>query len=222
MPQICANNNLGEEMGKHTIDKQFDFCYGHRVYTQRLNESLCSTGDTSTKCRHLHGHQGKVHVFVESDFLDDRGMCVDFKEMGWINDFLDTYLDHKFIIDVNDPLYSNIVTDGIERALRAETRLFGSGTFLKMPSLEDIPFEDVCIPGSGTVVGKRINCDKLSKGPDREYVEGFFVVDFVPTSENLSKWLYDIVSERMKAINAKVSRVDWWETPKSRTSYTGE
>jgi 6-pyruvoyltetrahydropterin/6-carboxytetrahydropterin synthase len=209
-------------MGTHTIDKQFDFCYGHRVYTQRLNESLCSTGDTSTKCRHLHGHQGKVHVFVESDFLDDRGMCVDFKEMGWINDFLDTYLDHKFIIDINDPLYDSIVTDGIERALRAEIKAKGLGTAARMLNASDVPFRDVCIPGTPTVVGRRVDCIWLSKGSEREYVEGFFVVDFVPTSENLSKWLYDIVAVRMATIGAKVSRIDWWETPKSRASYTGE
>ena len=45
------------------------------------------------------------------------------------------------------------------------------------------------------------------------------VVDFVPTSENLSKWMADLVEAKMKKLDITVHHIDWWETPKSRSVY---
>ena len=39
------------------ISKEFEFCYGHRVWSQTLNTEFSLDG--CLKCRHLHGHQGK-------------------------------------------------------------------------------------------------------------------------------------------------------------------
>ena len=36
----------------HTIDKQIDFCFGHRVWTQNLDAKFSI--DDLCKCRHLH------------------------------------------------------------------------------------------------------------------------------------------------------------------------
>lgn len=49
--------------------------------------------------------------------------------------------------------------------------------------------------------------------------EGFMVVDFVPTSENLSKWMADLVEVKMKKLGVTIHHIDWWETPKSRSVY---
>ena len=35
---------------KHIIDKQFDFCYGHRVHNQRLDTRFTESGDACLKC----------------------------------------------------------------------------------------------------------------------------------------------------------------------------
>ena len=56
-------------------------------------------------------------------------------------------------------------------------------------------------------------------GEKIEYYEGFFLVDFVPTSENLSHWIANLVDIRMAPLNVRVHHVDWWETPKSRSTY---
>jgi 6-pyruvoyltetrahydropterin/6-carboxytetrahydropterin synthase len=65
---------------KWSIDKQFDFCYGHRVWSQELNAEFSL--DSCLACRHLHGHQGKIKIYLESDSLEN-GMVTDFKNLNW-------------------------------------------------------------------------------------------------------------------------------------------
>lgn len=188
-------------MGKWTIDKQIDFCYGHRVWTQQLEAEFCESGDTSCKCRHLHGHQGNVHVFLEGDNLT-RGMVTDFKHLGWLKNFIDNNLDHKFIVDNSDPLFQMMI--GYE-----------------------LDLEPIFVPDTDHLAGMVIDMDSPTLPakpgtPEYEYLEGFFIVDFTPTSENLCKWLFDVASVKMARLGVKVARIDWWETPKSRSSYSGE
>ena len=45
------------------------------------------------------------------------------------------------------------------------------------------------------------------------------IVNFVPTSENLSAWMAGIVDIKMAPLGVKVHHIDWWETPKSRSVY---
>ena len=80
--------------GKWVIDKQFSFCYSHRVWSQELKEDFCATGDNQCKCRHWHGHEGLVHVFLEGDTLE-RGMVTDFKHLGWLKNFLDDQVNDQ-------------------------------------------------------------------------------------------------------------------------------
>ena len=88
------------------ISKEFDFCYGHRVWSQSLNVEFSL--DSCLMCRHLHGHQGKVIVYLKSDSLKS-GMVTDFKHLNWFKKFLDDVIDHKFIIDINDPLFKTLL-----------------------------------------------------------------------------------------------------------------
>mgnify|MGYP003490605001 CR=1 FL=1 len=83
---------------KWTIDKQFDFCFGHRVWSQDLNTKYSLDGCLA--CRHLHGHQGKVKLFLGANNLK-HGMVTDFKHTNIFKKWLDDTLDHKFIIDMN-------------------------------------------------------------------------------------------------------------------------
>ena len=69
---------------KWEISKEFDFCYGHRVWSQTLNIDFSL--DACLKCRHLHGHQGKVIVYLESNELNN-SMVTDFKHLNWFKKF---------------------------------------------------------------------------------------------------------------------------------------
>jgi 6-pyruvoyltetrahydropterin/6-carboxytetrahydropterin synthase len=207
------------------IDKQFSFCYGHRVWSQQLRKEFCEAGDSSCKCRFLHGHGATVHVFLESDKLE-RGMVTDFKHLGWLNTFFNKYLDHKFIIDVNDPWFNNIVN--LEPTWKPNPMIGGepylAGFVPRQPlnttsekELDAVPVyaNDLHVRPIGYV----IDVSKMS-GVEREFFEGFFITTFLPTSEHFAQWIYQIVEEKMKPLNVQVSRVDWFETPKSRSSYT--
>ena len=77
----------------YRVTQEIEFCYGHRL----LNYD--------GKCKHLHGHNGKAIIVLESEILDDRGMLVDFSDIkkhvaGWI----DSNLDHRMILHEADPV----------------------------------------------------------------------------------------------------------------------
>lgn len=176
----------------HIIDKTFEFCYGHRVWTQQLNGEYAA--DLKCACRHLHGHEGKLQVYLTADKLDHTGMITDFRHLEWLKKWINEYIDHQFILDRNDPLFDKIIGD---RKL-----------------------EPVHVPGTNHTAGYKPSLEGLDPySPEYEYVEGFFVVEFVPTSENLSSWIADVVEYKMSALGVKVHHIDWWETPKSRSVY---
>ena len=182
------------------IDKTFEFEYSHRVWAQQLNKEY--SVDDKCICRFLHGHHAKVHIFLESIQLDNQSMVTDFKHLNWLKQFFDKYLDHKFICDVNDPYLSKWMEP-----------LFGN----ELPQ-----YVPVIVPNTVMVAGHTLNLSTVAQNTaDYEIGESFVLVNFIPTSENLAKWFYDITSFKMANLGVKVSRVDFWETPKSRSSYRG-
>ena len=191
---------------KHIIDKSFSFCYGHRVHNQRLDTNFTENGNACLACRHLHGHEGLVKLFVEEIDtgvnIKSTGMVVDFKMMGWFKNFIDDTLDHKFIMDIQDPLFHSEFPL-IENFSKHTT---------KMP-------EGFYIPDLTHIQNWLDSQEKLTdaqKSAIFEKYEGAIFVDFVPTSENLAGWLGTIAAEKMKSIpNIRVAAVEYWETPKS-------
>lgn len=201
------------------IDKQFSFCYGHRVWSQKLEADFCETGDTSCKCRHLHGHEGLVHIFLASNELE-RGMVTDFKHLGWLKNLLDDYIDHKFIMDLNDPWFAQVTNLKLYRHDEEyHAVLFKPTTPLNTTSDVILWAMPVYVPGTEFIIGWELNVSAM-QGPEQEFFESFFLVDFLPTSENLSRWLYHVVQAKMDQLGIHVVRVDWNETPKSRSSYS--
>lgn len=199
------------------IDKQFDFCYGHRVWSQKLEEEFCELGDYCTKCRHLHGHQGEIHVFLEGPELE-RGMVTDFKHLGWFKNFIDDQLDHKFIIDLDDPWFVQILNakPNFEKGMLKNLTAVQALNTKEGRELKAIP---VYVPNTEHLAGYSLDVSELS-GPEQEFYEGFFLVNFLPTSENLTKWMFDAVVAKMSRLNVTVTKVTLNETPKSRAEYS--
>ncbi len=201
-------------MSKYTITKSFDFCYGHRVYVQKLRNEFCSIGDCQCKCRHNHGHQGKVEINLSSfdDELNQQSMVVDFKETGWLKDAIDTYIDHKFIIDYNDPMFDFQVVS-----------LFNSISETTHNTTENF-ITNCCVPVSifttTNFTAHIINPALYDRTvPIGEVLEGFLIVNFVPTSEQLSEWMFESVHNKMNTI-CNVDKIDWQETPKTHAVFS--
>jgi len=174
------------------IDKSFDFCYGHRVWSQSLDKEYSL--DECLMCRHLHGHQGRIKIFLSSNELSD-GMVTDFKHLNWFKAWLDATLDHKFILDRNDPLFADMMSHYVTLSgAMDEERFFFHSEGYWTPRLE-----------------------LLENPPDAliEKYEGMVVVDYVPTSENLTAWLLQVVRERMQGLGVHIEAMEFWETPKS-------
>ena len=189
---------------KYIIDKSFSFCYGHRVHNQRLDTNFTESGDACLACRHLHGHEGLIKVFLEEETdstnVAQTGMVTDFKHLGWFKNFLDDTLDHKFIMDLKDPLFASefpLIESDDDIIMMKEGFFIPDLTYIR----NILDNSELSVPEQSAIFEK---------------YEGAVFVDFVPTSENLSGWLLSVVQQKMSGLDGvRVKAVEYWETPKS-------
>ena len=166
----------------------------------------------------LHGHEGMVQVFLEGEKLNDQSMVFDFVNLGFIKNFLDDVLDHRFIISKDDPWFVNIV-NAKPVYVNGRVDCLSAVQPLNTKEGRELGVSAVTIPGTDLIAGFNIDTSDL-QGPEEELFSSFFIVDFVPTSENLAKWLYDGIALKLRPYGISVSKVSWNETPKSRAVYS--
>lgn len=80
-----------------TVERYHDISMGHRVVGHE------------SKCRHLHGHNYRIHFVCSAPALDTLGRVIDFSEIKerlclW----LETEWDHKLMLWSEDPLLSEL------------------------------------------------------------------------------------------------------------------
>jgi len=175
-------------MSKWTIDKEFSWEMGHRVWAQKLEHAELSIS-TECACKHLHGHSYTIKVFLTSKMLDQSEMVTDFKNLNFMKQFVDEVLDHKFMIDINDPNFERI-----------------TGTTK---------------PGEYLHIRNFTNLSNMRRSDDLDeatHINSFVLVNFVPTSENICKYLFEYAQEKLKDV-AKVEALELWETKKSHCRY---
>lgn len=174
------------------ITKEFNFEYGHRVWNQSLNKEFSI--DDQCVCKGLHGHSGKVLITLTSQVLKD-GMVTDFKHLQFFKQWLDTNLDHKFIIDSSDPALDH-----------------------HFPEAKS--FVSVEEGGKGSSFYK-VNPHTIARLPShlQSTYSSLVIVKFVPTSENLTHWIYEIVKEKISKLGITVDSVTLFETVKSQSVY---
>lgn len=83
---------------KRTAERYHDISTGHRVVGHE------------NKCRHLHGHNYRIHFVCEADQLDTVGRVIDFgvikeKLCMWV----ENHWDHKFLAWENDSLMKGML-----------------------------------------------------------------------------------------------------------------
>lgn len=195
------------------IDKQFDFCYGHRVHLQKLSEKHSLGG--LCKCRHLHGHNGVIKVQLQSGELH-RSMVTDFKNLECLKVLIDEVLDHKFLIDIHDPVFQDIVSwKGLE--VTEDDIIWDKYQFGKISESyihEVRSYQNEC----------QLSDEYLQSTIDR--LEGFVFTKFCPTSEELCAHLAKVADMELADLfenqpnRPTVKAVEFWETPKSHCVYS--
>lgn len=184
---------------RHSITKSFEFCYGHRVWTQTLNGAY--SDNLQCACRHLHGHEAKVDVTLTAPELNLQGFVTDFRHLEFLKRWFNKYVDHRFVVDRNDPLFNTLFPLTFEK----RTVFMEVGTGDQAVSIE-----------AGAEFVLPLGTDPLIV----EMYEGLLIVDFPPTSENFAQWVLEMVDVIVHPLGCTVERVDWWETPRSRSTYT--
>lgn len=186
-------------MSKWIIDKIiFEGDYGHNVWTQQLDSELSC--NSLCKCKWRHGHRAKVVAYLTNKGLNTSEMVIDFNDLKIMTKFMDTFLDHKYIIDKRDPQCQDTFSDfwngkDFEGALTYHDEHFW---LVKPELLKDMP------------EWKRLK------------YESYVILDFAPTSENLAKWTFDILTKKISKTDVIVHKIEWYETPKSRATYYGK
>jgi 6-pyruvoyltetrahydropterin/6-carboxytetrahydropterin synthase len=168
----------------YKISKEFEFSYGHRVWNQMLSRgAVC-------KCRWLHGHNGVLRIELGGNTLKN-DMVMDYNELSFVKHFVDDFMDHKMILDRNDPMLELLFSMKKEH-FRIDSEQFGFAT---------------------------LDWDKRVVIPDelKELYESVVLIDCVPTSENICKLLFD----GFLAEGLPVSKVSFKETDKTEASYEG-
>jgi 6-pyruvoyltetrahydropterin/6-carboxytetrahydropterin synthase len=85
----------------YRVSKSVSFCYGHRLL------------DYDGKCAHLHGHNARAVITLESERLDALGMVEDFsqvKQLVW--KWLEDEIDHTLLLHEDDPVLPLLQTAG--------------------------------------------------------------------------------------------------------------
>ena len=76
-----------------TAERYHDICMGHRVVGHE------------SKCKHLHGHNYRIHFVCASSELDSLGRVIDFSEINSrLCQWLEQYWDHRTLLWAEDPL----------------------------------------------------------------------------------------------------------------------
>jgi 6-pyruvoyltetrahydropterin/6-carboxytetrahydropterin synthase len=87
--------------GMYRVTREIKFCYGHRLL------------DYEGKCRHLHGHNGRAVITLETAQLDGLGMVVDFSRIKEVvSAWIDETLDHKMLLRRDDPALAFLQRQG--------------------------------------------------------------------------------------------------------------
>jgi 6-pyruvoyltetrahydropterin/6-carboxytetrahydropterin synthase len=174
------------------IMKSYKFCYAHRVWNQVLSTGvLC-------KCRYCHGHSGKIDLVLTGDVKN--GMIIDFNELRFIKEFIDTVIDHHFLCDLYDPLVSH---------------------YFKLLKSNVMCFED---QGLYKIVNRNFIKDLDTEL--QEFGESFVFINGVPTAENLATWVSTVITELMskntvcQERNVQLVSLKWWESDTSYAEWT--
>lgn len=105
-----------------TANRYHDISVGHRVVGHE------------SKCRHLHGHNYRIHFEVVADELDSIGRVLDFSAIKsklcmWLED----NWDHKFLASAKDPVIDGLIRAAVISNMKEEQFDLFNGSLVLTP-----------------------------------------------------------------------------------------
>lgn len=149
-----------------------------------------------SKCRNPHGHRYRVRVTIAGEIVDtpgasDEGMLADF---GDLKTLMTAY--------VHDILDHGFIVHEDDREM-----LFGLGEA-----------SDGSMSSPGHEYWQIVDREN---GEENRFGWKVIVVPFIPTAENLAKWVWDQLAVGIKQMGFRLYLVELWETPTSLATYKG-
>lgn len=187
----------------YTIEKTFTGDLAHRIHNQNLDSKFTEGNSRVLKCRRLHGHTFSLKVKLGSENLVD-DMVLDYNEIGFVKNMINDILDHRTLLSKNDPWFEKVVKTVPE---------FWNETYGSLPLINT---EWDC---------EQVDISYIKDQDIKEFLSSFTLVPFTTSSENISKWIYEIVEKRVNDYNyrnktdVKVLSVSYKETPNSEAVY---
>jgi 6-pyruvoyltetrahydropterin/6-carboxytetrahydropterin synthase len=87
---------------KIIAERYHDISCGHRVVGHE------------NKCRHLHGHNYRIHFSIEAEELDKVGRVMDFSVIkAKLCQWLEDYFDHKVVDYIAKIRFFQLITTGL-------------------------------------------------------------------------------------------------------------
>lgn len=194
-----------------TIEKTFTGDLAHRIHTQRLDSDFTEKGTKILKCRRLHGHTFGLKVKLGSKTLEN-DMVLDYNELGFVKDMINDILDHRTLIAESDPILEKVLLPVFSDYIKESLLEKSSEPY---PIFIKTPWE--C---------SKFNIDVIEDQDIKEFLDSFVIVPFTTSSENISRWIFQIVESKIYKFNqihstdVKVLSVSYKETPNSEAVYS--
>lgn len=188
----------------YTVEKTFTGDLAHRIHNQTLDGTFTENNSTVLKCRRFHGHTFALKVKLGSEKLVS-DMVIDYNEFGFVKNMIADVLDHRTLISESDPLFRKVIQRTYEGRV-------GSQTIMTIT-------EYMC---------SKIDLSLVADADLREFFDSFTVVQFTTSSENIARWIFAVVSDKIQSYNlthntdVRVLSVSYKETPNSEAVYSGK
>lgn len=185
----------------YTIEKTFTGDLAHRIHNQDLDANF--SGSSELKCRRLHGHTFSLKVKLGSEQLVD-DMVIDYNELNFVKTLISDILDHRTLISMHDPIMDKIIKPVCLQ--------------YSAPSGYDVIRTDY-------LNAYKISTSELTDLDVKEFISSFTVVPFTTSSENIAKWIFEIIDSKISSYNrvhnttVKAVSVSYKETPNSEAVY---
>lgn len=162
-----------------------------------------STRDWTQGTTRIESRYMSLNVTLGRGELDSQHNVIDDSETSWIYGFIQDQLHNCFLIDHADPAFS-LLTGGTISFVNDDERQ----PVLVSSRHTPIPVVEIVVPNTTQPVGYRFDVLEIAGDPISSILDGFTIVNFVPTPEKIVEWLHCVITTNIGDIVQEIALVD--------------